>query len=86
MILPFGLLREVDAHLKAYLSQKYINASMSSLSNVGSTTNDEGLYEQQEQLVQNSVVRERILRQRSLQMREKQQAWQVHVSLIRFMK
>lgn len=86
MILPFGLLREVDVHLKAYLSQKYINASMSSLSNVGSTTNDEGLYEQQEQLVQNSVVRERILRQRSLQMREKQQAWQVHVFLIRFMK
>lgn len=86
MTLPFGLLREVDAHLKAYLSQKYINASMSSLSNVGSTTNDEGLYEQQEQLVQNSVVRERILRQRSLQMHEKQQAWQVHVSLIRFMK
>ncbi|ESR64932.1 hypothetical protein CICLE_v10007274mg [Citrus x clementina] len=76
VILPFGLLREVDAHLKAYLSQKYINASMSSLSNVGSTTNDEGLYEQQEQLVQNSVVRERILRQRSLQMHEKQQAWQ----------
>lgn len=91
MILPFGLLREVDSYLKAYLSQKYINGacfsdnSLSSLSGGGSIATGEGLAQQQEPLVQNNVVRERILRHRSLQLREKQQDWQVYFSLIRFL-
>ncbi|KAL5817928.1 hypothetical protein ACOSQ3_026306 [Xanthoceras sorbifolium] len=81
VILPFGLLGEVDAHFRAYLSQKCINGkclsenSLSRSSSSGSIATDEGLYKQQEPLVQNSVML-RILQRRSLQLREKQQDWQ----------
>lgn len=83
VILPLGLQREVDAHLKAYLSQKsmrvgsFSDNSLSRSSSAGSVATDEGLYEQQEPLKQISVAMEKILRQRSLQLRNKQQEWQV---------
>lgn len=83
MILPLGLQREVDSHLKVHLSQKQM--SMRSLSadslarsnSEGSTATDDGFYEQQEPVIQNSVAMERILQHRSLQMRNQQQDWQV---------
>jgi hypothetical protein len=83
VILPLGLQREVDAHLKAYLSQKsmrvgsFSDNSLSRSSSAGSVATDEGLYEQQEPLKQISVAMQRILQQRSLQLRNKQQDWQV---------
>jgi hypothetical protein len=83
VILPLGLQREVDAHLRAYLSQKsmrtgsFSDNSFSRSSSAGSVVTDEGLYEQQEPLKQNTVAMDRILRQRSLQLRNKQQDWQV---------
>ncbi|GAV67332.1 dsrm domain-containing protein/DEAD domain-containing protein/Helicase_C domain-containing protein/HA2 domain-containing protein/OB_NTP_bind domain-containing protein [Cephalotus follicularis] len=78
--LPFGLLREVDAHLKAYHSQNpkdggnfSHNSSRSSIG--GSILTDEGFIEQ-EPLSKNSVVVEKILRQKSLLLRNQQQGWQ----------
>ncbi|XP_062157615.1 DExH-box ATP-dependent RNA helicase DExH3-like isoform X1 [Alnus glutinosa] len=82
VILPLGLQREVDAHLKAYHSQKsmrvgsFSDNSLSRSSSAGSVATDEGLYEQQEPLKQISVAMQRILQQRSLQLRNKQQDWQ----------
>ncbi|KAJ0049657.1 hypothetical protein Pint_16939 [Pistacia integerrima] len=82
VILPFGLLREVDDHLKAYGQLKYRNGgflsgnSLSKSGSSGSIATAEGLYEQRFPLAKNSVAMERILRRRSLQLREKQQDWQ----------
>ncbi|KAK2647975.1 hypothetical protein Ddye_015464 [Dipteronia dyeriana] len=79
VILPFGLLGEVDAHFRAYLSQKSINgrclSENSRSSSSGSISTDEGLYEQQEPQVQ-SIAMQRILQRRSLQLREMQKDWQ----------
>ncbi|KAM1737733.1 hypothetical protein ACFX12_015912 [Malus domestica] len=83
VVLPFGLHREVDAHLKAYLSEKPMsqgNVSDSSLSRSNSSrsiTNDGGHYEQQEPLIQNTDAMEKILQRKSLQLRNRQRHWQV---------
>lgn len=83
VVLPFGLHKDVDAHLRAHLSQKPMNRgnlshnSMSRSNGNGSIAKDGGLYEQEEPLIQNSVAMERILQQRSLRLRNKQQEWQV---------
>ncbi|KAG8388002.1 hypothetical protein BUALT_Bualt02G0079800 [Buddleja alternifolia] len=78
VMLPFGLQRLVDSHLRAHLSRKAMNKENFSFStsNAGrSQSIDEGLDEQEESSTQ-SVIAERILRRRSLQIRDKQQAWQ----------
>ncbi|XP_050379007.1 DExH-box ATP-dependent RNA helicase DExH3 [Argentina anserina] len=81
VVLPFGLHEDVDAHLRAHLSQKPMNrgafshTSMSRSISNGSTAK-EGLYEQEEPLIQNSVAMERILQQKSLRLRNKQEEWQ----------
>ncbi|XP_022738785.1 DExH-box ATP-dependent RNA helicase DExH3-like isoform X2 [Durio zibethinus] len=82
VILPFGLQRDVDLHLKAYLSHK--DMSRGSFSDKpwsrscagGRIAADEVPIEHQEFFTQNSDVMERILRRRSLQLRNKQQEWQ----------
>ncbi|TQD90674.1 hypothetical protein C1H46_023821 [Malus baccata] len=82
VVLPFGLHREVDAHLKAYLSQKPMsqgNVSDFSLSRSNSSrsiTNDGGHYEQQEPLIPNTDAMEKILQRKSLQLRNRQRHWQ----------
>lgn len=69
VVLPFGLQREVHAHLKEYLSQKSMSResfSDKTLSrSIGnSSVTEEGFYEQQEPLTQTSVVMERILKRK----------------------
>ncbi|KAF2302260.1 hypothetical protein GH714_033906 [Hevea brasiliensis] len=81
VILPFGLQREVDAHLNAYLSKKSMkrgNFSANSLSRSsgGSMATTEGLYEQPDPLIQNNVVMEKIIQRKSLKLQNKQQEWQ----------
>lgn len=83
VVLPFGLQREVDSHLRAHFSRKGVNKENFhngfSTSNVGqSLLIDEGFDEQEEPSTQ-SVIAERIVRRRSLQMRNKQQDWQVSI-------
>lgn len=83
VILPLGLQREVDGHLKAYLSKNpmrsgsFSDNSLSSASSVGNVDNDEGFYKQQEPSIPNSAAMEKIFRPKSLQLRSKQQIWQV---------
>ncbi|CAK7349655.1 unnamed protein product [Dovyalis caffra] len=80
--LPFGLQKEVDAHLKAYVSKKPMSRgffspdSLSRSSSGGSMNTDEGIYEQPESLVQNSPAMERILHRKSLELRNQQKEWQ----------
>lgn len=86
VVLPFGLQREVHAHLKEYLSQKSMSResfSDKTLSrSIGnSSVTEEGFYEQQESLTQTSVVMERILKRKSLRIRNQQQDWQVFLIL-----
>ncbi|RVX18031.1 DExH-box ATP-dependent RNA helicase DExH3 [Vitis vinifera] len=86
VVLPFGLQREVHAHLKEYLSQKSMSResfSDKTLSrSIGnSSVTEEGFYEQQEPLTQTSVVMERILKRKSLRIRNQQQDWQVFLIL-----
>ncbi|KAJ7970316.1 putative ATP-dependent RNA helicase [Quillaja saponaria] len=79
VILPFGVHREVDAHLKAHLSQKSMrreNFSNDSTTRSSSGATDERLYERHEPLMQNSVIMEKVLRRKSLQLRNQQQDWQ----------
>ncbi|KAG6672948.1 hypothetical protein I3842_16G084700 [Carya illinoinensis] len=82
VILPLGLQREVDGHLKAYLSKNpmrsgsFSDNSLSSASSVGNVDNDEGFYKQQEPSIPNSAAMEKIFRPKSLQLRSKQQIWQ----------
>ncbi|XP_061374553.1 DExH-box ATP-dependent RNA helicase DExH3 [Gastrolobium bilobum] len=82
VILPFGVHREVDTHLRAHLSQKATNR-LGSLddflhrsSNARGIPADEGIYEQPEPMTHNSIVKEKILQRRSLQLRHQQQDWQ----------
>lgn len=81
VVLPFGVQREVDALLKAYLSKKPMssgNFSASSLarsSTDGSINTDVGPYEQPG-TVRISAAMERILHQRSLRLRDQQKEWQ----------
>ncbi|XP_024023595.1 DExH-box ATP-dependent RNA helicase DExH3 isoform X1 [Morus notabilis] len=81
VILPYGLLSEVDYHLRAHLSKKsssrdsLSNNSLSRSSSSSSIANDDGIYEQQEPLIRNSAM-EKILQRKSLNLRFKQQEWQ----------
>ncbi|XVF12264.1 hypothetical protein REPUB_Repub08aG0100600 [Reevesia pubescens] len=81
VILPFGLQRDVDLHLEAYLSHKAMSSGsfpdkpLSRSISGGRIAADEVPIEQQEPFTQNSVVMERILQRRSLQLRNKQQEW-----------
>lgn len=91
VILPFGLQREVDAYLNAYLSKKSMkrgNFSANSLSSLsgGNMAMNEGFCEQPEPLLRNNVVMEKIISRKSLQLRNKQQEWQVHFILTSSMK
>ncbi|KAJ6677010.1 DEXH-BOX ATP-DEPENDENT RNA HELICASE DEXH5 MITOCHONDRIAL [Salix viminalis] len=82
VILPFGLQREVDAHLKSYVSKKPTSRgffppnSLSRSNNGGSMETGERIYPRPELSVQNSVSMERILSRKSLQLRNQQEEWQ----------
>ncbi|KAF7819932.1 DExH-box ATP-dependent RNA helicase DExH3 [Senna tora] len=81
VILPFGVHREVDSHLIAHLSKKSTSLggfSDKSLhrSSSASILVDDGVFEEPQPLVQNSVVAEKIHRRKSLQLRNQQQDWQ----------
>ncbi|XP_010279410.1 PREDICTED: DExH-box ATP-dependent RNA helicase DExH3 [Nelumbo nucifera] len=82
VVIPFGLQRRVDVHLREHLYRKHKNkgtfsdVAFSRSSSSGSIATDEGLFEQHEPLAPTSVVMEKILRRRSLQLRNQQQAWQ----------
>ncbi|KAH6805008.1 RNA helicase family protein [Perilla frutescens var. frutescens] len=78
VVLPFGLQREVNSHLRAHLSRKTVSKENNahSPSNVGQgQLIDEG-FEEQVDTSTRSVIAERVLLRRSLQMRNKQQDWQ----------
>lgn len=83
VILPFGLQREVDLHLRSFLSQKarksdnFTDKSFLRTSSGGKFASDGGSDMQQDPFMQNSAVMDRVLRRRSLQIRNKQQEWQV---------
>lgn len=81
VVLPFGLEKEVNSHLRAHLSKKAVNKenlhNLYPASNVGHSQLIDGGLEEQEKPSTISVVVERILLQRSLQMGNKQQDWQV---------
>ncbi|MBA0801609.1 hypothetical protein Gohar_011963, partial [Gossypium harknessii] len=81
VVLPFGLQRDVDLHLKAYLSHKAMSSGRSLdkpliRSNSGGIPAADEVPVNPEPFAQNSVALERILRRRSLQIRDKQQEWQ----------
>ncbi|XP_037496022.1 DExH-box ATP-dependent RNA helicase DExH3, partial [Jatropha curcas] len=82
VILPFGLQRELDAHLNAYLSKSSknrgnISGNSLTRSNSGvSTSTAEGLNEQADTLIRNNVVMGKILQRQSLQLLNKQKEWQ----------
>ncbi|KAF8390072.1 hypothetical protein HHK36_024593 [Tetracentron sinense] len=82
VILPFGLQRRVDAHLREYLHRKsmsrgnFPDVAFSRSSSSGSLATDEGLFEQQESPTPTSIVMEKILKRRSLTLQNQQQAWQ----------
>ncbi|XP_052179750.1 DExH-box ATP-dependent RNA helicase DExH3-like [Diospyros lotus] len=82
VVLPFGLEREVNSHLRAYISSKSANKdnfsdnTFSSSSTVSSLDTDQGAQEQEVPLIRNSIIAEKILRRRSLQLHNKQQDWQ----------
>ncbi|ESW32487.1 hypothetical protein PHAVU_002G326400 [Phaseolus vulgaris] len=81
VVLPFGIHKEVDAHLHAHLSQKATN-SWSSLNSLHKSSDprsipaNEGMHEQPEPMTHNSVVKQKILQKRSLQLLHRQQDWQ----------
>ncbi|XP_011078760.1 DExH-box ATP-dependent RNA helicase DExH3 isoform X2 [Sesamum indicum] len=81
VMIPMGLQRMVDSHLRAHFSRKAVNKDSFardafSMSNAGqSLLIDEGFDEQEEPSTQ-SVIAERIRRRRSLHMRNKQLDWQ----------
>ncbi|XP_059643841.1 DExH-box ATP-dependent RNA helicase DExH3-like [Cornus florida] len=82
VVLPFELQRQVDAHLKGYISRKPVNKERISddaflRSSSGGSHSTGGLYEQEESSTQGtSVAAEKILLRRSLQLCNKQQDWQ----------
>ncbi|GLT60383.1 hypothetical protein SLA2020_331510 [Shorea laevis] len=82
VILPFGLQREVDLHLRSFLSQKarksdnFSDKSPLRTSSGGKFASDGGSDMQQDPFTQSSAVMDRVLRRRSLQIRNKQQEWQ----------
>ncbi|XP_057750016.1 DExH-box ATP-dependent RNA helicase DExH3 isoform X2 [Arachis stenosperma] len=82
VILPFGIHREVDTHLRAHLSQKptkrlgSFDDSLHRSSDAGSIHTNDGIYEKPVPRIHNSVVKEKILQRRSLELRNKQEDWQ----------
>jgi len=82
VILPLGVHREVDTHLRAHLSQKATNSIGSfddSLYKYGrNNPASEGIYGRQEPMTPTSIAKEKILQRRSLQLRNQQQDWQVY--------
>ncbi|MED6175831.1 hypothetical protein PIB30_082018, partial [Stylosanthes scabra] len=82
VILPFGVHREVDTHLRAHLSQKptkklgSFDDSLHRSSDAGSIHSSDRIYEKPVSMIHNSVVKEKILRRRSLELRNKQEDWQ----------
>ncbi|KAK7251699.1 hypothetical protein RIF29_35120 [Crotalaria pallida] len=82
VILPYGIHREIDSHLRAHLSHKATNRlgslddSLHKSSDGRSIPADGGIYERPEPLNHNSIVKEKILQRRSLQLRNQQQDWQ----------
>ncbi|KAL0464181.1 UNVERIFIED_CONTAM: DExH-box ATP-dependent RNA helicase DExH3 [Sesamum latifolium] len=81
VMIPIGLQRMVDSHLRAHFSRKAVNKD-NFVRDAFSTSNtrqnlliDEGFDEQEEPSTQ-SVIAERILRRRSLHMHNKQLDWQ----------
>ncbi|KAK4486617.1 hypothetical protein RD792_006868 [Penstemon davidsonii] len=80
VILPFGLQRLVDSHLREHLSKKPVkneNAAhdaFSTSTSGRSILTDRGFYEHEEPSTQ-SIIAEGIVRRRSLEMRNKQQYW-----------
>ena len=83
VVLPFGLQREVHAHLERYISRKSVNkeyfldTTLSRSSSFCSIDTGGGVHEQKETLIKRSIAAEKILRPKSLQLRNKQQDWQV---------
>ncbi|CAI0400616.1 unnamed protein product [Linum tenue] len=79
VILPFGVQREVSAHLNSHLSKKSLSrgSSTSSLrsSSGGSLASEETVNGQREPVLPDISTRERMYRRKSLQMRDQQQEW-----------
>ncbi|XP_022134969.1 DExH-box ATP-dependent RNA helicase DExH3 [Momordica charantia] len=82
VVLPFGVQREVETHLRLYQSHnsttrgRFSNSSLSTSGISGNVANNNGLFEHQEPLTTQSVVMEKIIRRKSLQLRNQQQDWQ----------
>ncbi|GMQ11438.1 hypothetical protein CsSME_00054076 [Camellia sinensis var. sinensis] len=82
VVLPLGLQREVDSHLRGYISSKSVNKenfsdnAFSRSSSSSSLVSDEGVHEQEEPVIRNSIAAEKILQRKSLQLRNRQQHWQ----------
>ncbi|XP_042000081.1 DExH-box ATP-dependent RNA helicase DExH3-like [Salvia splendens] len=74
VLLPFGLQKEVNSHLRAHLAKKAVNKESLHNACQGQLI-DEGL-EEQEVSSTKSVIAERVLQRRSLQIFNKQQDWQ----------
>lgn len=94
VVLPFGVQREVEGHLRLYQSYKSVTKGSFSNSYLPKSgiaenfANNNGLFEHQEPSTTQSVVMEKILRRKSLQLRNQQQDWQVlffsHFNFITF--
>lgn len=87
VILPFGLQREVDLHLRSFLSQKagttdsssdksFLKASSGRDISGKNVASDGEPDKKQGPFIQNNAFMDKILQRRSLQMRNKQQEWQ----------
>ncbi|KAA0058112.1 DExH-box ATP-dependent RNA helicase DExH3 [Cucumis melo var. makuwa] len=83
VVLPFGVQREVEGHLRLYQSShKSVSRgcfSNSYLPNSGiaeNCANNNGLFQHQEPSTTQSIVMEKILRRKSLLLRNQQQDWQ----------
>ncbi|KAK6153998.1 hypothetical protein DH2020_013637 [Rehmannia glutinosa] len=81
VVLPSGLHRVVDSHLRAHLSRKAVNKEnfahdAFSTSSAGQSLLLNESFDEQEEPSTQSVIAERIVRRRSLQMQNKQEDWQ----------
>ncbi|KAK6127667.1 hypothetical protein DH2020_038583 [Rehmannia glutinosa] len=81
VVLPSGLHRVVDSHLRAHLSRKAVNKEnfahdAFSTSSAGQSLLLNESFDEQEEPSTQSVIAERIVRWRSLQMQNKQEDWQ----------
>lgn len=81
-MLPPGLERRVDVHLKEYLSLKTKTAEgfrhvFNRSNSDGSISSDEGIFEQPQPLSSSKAAMEKIIWRRSMQLYTEQKAWQV---------